>query len=131
MPSPVISTARILNPKLIAQRLIGALQMRFVPNDQHVVALTYCTGISPAGAAAWLAGDVVPHAKNVLRICRYFRINTEWLLIGEGYPLADEDFSLLHSAWAHADERERAILRSIAQTILSRYPPSAPPSNTK
>lgn len=126
MPSPVISTARILNPKLISQRLIGALEMRFIPHDRHVLALTYVTGAPSASAAAWLAGAVVPHVKNLMRISRYYRINLAWMLNGEGFPLVDEDFSLLHAAWAHADDRERAILRSIARTILSRYPPIDP-----
>lgn len=97
--------------------------MRFVPPDRHVAALTYITGISTAGATAWLAGDVLLSIKNLLRVCHFYRLNPAWLLTGDGLPLADEDFLLLHAAWMHADEREREILRSIARTILSRYPP--------
>lgn len=123
MPSRIISTARIINPKLLACRLAEAIEMRFTPPDRHVAALTYITGISAPQAAAWLAGDVLPSIKNLLRICHFYRINPTWLLTGDGHSLVDEDFLLLHAAWAHADEREREILRSIARTILTRYPP--------
>lgn len=126
MSFSVISTARIIDPNRFADRMIAALDMRFVPENERASAMSYCTGISPAAAAAWLAGDVLPAYKNMLRFCRFFRVNPAWLLTGDGIPLADDDFFMIHAAWEHADERERAILLGIARTILSRFPPPPP-----
>ena len=71
----------------IAQRLKYVYQVLNLSN----VEIAKACKVSDRSVGNYLGGDRIPSTEFILRFCEAYKVNPNWLLLGEGVPFRDEE----------------------------------------
>lgn len=71
----------------IAERLKHVQQVLKLSN----IEIAKTCGVSDRSVGNYLGSDRIPRIEFILRFCEAYKVNPNWLLLGEGTPFRDEE----------------------------------------
>jgi len=82
--------------RLFSERLKELCQEKGLPERGRQATLKRVCGLSQQSVSKWFNAEAIPEYEHCLKLCKYFSVNYEWLLTGNGIKrqkdVTDDDF---------------------------------------